>query len=118
LTAAGDGGAWLESSAPTFLSTAECLVARMAPPNFPSRTLNMLTSIPVLARQRIDSMREAFRHRRLADQQARLWAFYMEHNLFDQAVSSRRALIDHLRAACEEWRRTLATIADAAVADD
>jgi len=53
------------------------------------------------------SVREAFRLRRLARGQRYLQAFYVEHSLFEEAVSSRRLMLELLRGARVHWRRTL-----------
>lgn len=59
--------------------------------------------------QRMTTVREAFRQRRLAHEQRHLWSFYLEHNLFEQARDSRQLMIEHLRCACQHWRLTLGT---------
>ncbi len=67
----------------------------------------MQTKIRPVALQRMTTVREAFRLRRLARQQRSLWMFYLEHNLFDEARSARQQTIDCLRNACQQWRLTL-----------
>ena len=56
---------------------------------------------------RMAAVREAFRRRRLAHEQRRLYDFYVEHSLLDQASSTRASMLDHLRAASGLWRTTL-----------
>lgn len=56
------------------------------------------------AAERMTTVREAFRHRRLARQQRWLWLFYLEHNLFENARESRRSMMEHLRCASRQWR--------------
>lgn len=59
--------------------------------------------------QRMMAVREAFLQQRLAHQKRRLWRFYLEHNLFEEARDSRLLMIEHLRSACQQWRLTLGT---------
>lgn len=59
--------------------------------------------------QRMKAVREAFLQQRLAHQKRRLWRFYLEHNLFEEARDSRLLMIEHLRSACQQWRVTLGT---------
>lgn len=67
----------------------------------------MQSSIPPTALQRMATVREAFRLRRLAGTQRRLWNFYIEHNLFDEARGAREESLDSLRRACHQWRLAL-----------
>lgn len=60
-----------------------------------------------LSRHRMTSMREALRLHRLARAHQRLWFFYLEHNMFELAITSRSVMIQHLRDACQQWRLTL-----------
>jgi hypothetical protein len=64
---------------------------------------------PYFIAQRMAAVREAFRLQRLARASRRLWVFYLEHNLFDQARDCRQTMIGHLRDACQQWRLTLGT---------
>ncbi|HEX5050247.1 MAG TPA: hypothetical protein VFZ65_00615 [Planctomycetota bacterium] len=59
------------------------------------------------ADQQMSDVREAFRLRRMARTQRHLYGFYIEHNLLDEAQSSRRLVLELLRAARMHWRRTL-----------
>lgn len=67
----------------------------------------MHTMIRPRTHQRMASLREAFRLRRLARAHRDLWLFYLEHNMLEQARDSRLVLIDHLRSARHQWRLTL-----------
>lgn len=58
-------------------------------------------------RQTLAAVREAFRHRRLASRQVRLYELYLEHNLFDEAHRARELMLDHLREARRQWRTAL-----------
>ncbi len=60
-----------------------------------------------IAAHRMTTVREAFRLRRLAGTQRRLWIFYVEHNLFDEARDARQQMLDSLRRACHQWRLVL-----------
>lgn len=69
-----------------------------------------VTTLPHAAvAQRMAAVREAFLQQRLAHQKRRLWRFYLEHNLFEEARDSRLLMIEHLRSACQQWRLTLGT---------
>lgn len=57
--------------------------------------------------RRMTAVRETFRLRRLASTQHRLWFFYLEHNLLEQAVSARAELLALLGRACQQWRLVL-----------
>lgn len=57
--------------------------------------------------EKLNAVREAFRNRRLARSQRTLYSFYVEHNLFVQAVQSRTVMLLHLRDACRQWRTAL-----------
>jgi hypothetical protein len=72
-------------------------------PDAPSHTARRTRS----AMARMDAVREAFRCRRLAHAQRLLFAFYVEHNLTEEAGRSREALLGHLLQACRLWRRAL-----------
>lgn len=56
---------------------------------------------------RRDTVREAFRLRRLASARHRLWFFYLEHNLFEEAARARQEVLECLRRACHQWRQVL-----------
>ena len=56
---------------------------------------------------RMNTAREAFRLRRLASARHRLWFFYLEHNLFEEAARVRQEVLEFLRRACHQWRRIL-----------
>ncbi len=58
--------------------------------------------------QRMATVREAFRLSRQAKAQRRVWAFYMEHHLMEQAREARVLMLLLLRSAGQQWRLTLA----------
>lgn len=64
----------------------------------------MQSPVLPMASHRMTSVREAFRLRRLAHTQRRLWTFYLEHSLFDEAHRARSAVLENLRKACSQWR--------------
>ncbi len=70
--------------------------------------LNLTESATAVV-QRMAAVREAFRLRRVANKHRSLWLFYLEHNLLEEANSSRVQMIEHLRCACQQWRLTLGT---------
>jgi len=53
---------------------------------------------------RMTAMREAFRLRRVAHVQRRLWMFYMEHSLLEEARRARSAVLDNLATASRQVR--------------
>lgn len=66
-----------------------------------------LTTLQPSVQERMATVRETFRLRRLASVHRGLWMFYLEHNLFDEAEKSRHLMVDNLRRACQQWRLTL-----------
>ena len=72
---------------------------------------SMVMSTPRVASgtaQRMAAVREAFDLGRRAKTQRRLWSFYMEHNLFEEARDARVLMLELLRSASQQWRLTLA----------
>lgn len=57
--------------------------------------------------RRMATVREAFRMHRIARSLRSRWRFYLEHNLFAAAQSSRLLMMEHLTRACQQWRLTL-----------
>lgn len=57
--------------------------------------------------ERLTAVREAFRKRKLALGQRHLCSFYIEHNLLEEAVKSRKVMLQHLRDARRQWRTAL-----------
>ncbi len=76
------------------------------PPVAGAAHLRIATIQPTVL-QRMTAMRESHRQRRLALAQRRLWLFYVEFNLFEQALECRQLMLAHLRSACQQLRRTL-----------
>lgn len=56
------------------------------------------------AAQRTATMWEAARYRGLARKQRRLWLFYLESNLFEEARATRLVMLEQLRLAGQQWR--------------
>ncbi|MCU0863385.1 MAG: hypothetical protein MUC36_06320 [Planctomycetes bacterium] len=56
---------------------------------------------------RMEAVRCAFRSRRLAHEQSRLFGFYIEHNLLDEACRCREQVLEHLRFARRQWQTVL-----------
>jgi hypothetical protein len=56
---------------------------------------------------RMEAVRCAFRSRRLAREQSRLFGFYIEHNLLDEATRCRQQVLEHLRFARRQWQTAL-----------
>lgn len=79
------------------------------PPVTAPTTLGIATIQPTVV-QRMTALRESYRQRRLALAQRRLWLFYVEFNLLEQALECRRLMLVHLQAACQQLRRILGTI--------
>lgn len=84
----------------------------MNPPLPPVAAWTGLRIVPIQSTvlQRMSALRESHRQRRLALAQRRLWLFYVEFNLFEQALECRRLMLVHLQAACQQLRRNLGTI--------
>ena len=64
-------------------------------------------TVPEDMARRMATLREAARQRSLAKTQRRLWFFYLEHSLFDEARKTRLLMLEHLRSAGQQWRSVL-----------
>lgn len=53
---------------------------------------------------RMTAMREAFRLRQVAHVQRRLWLFYREHSMLEEARRARSAVLDNLARASSQVR--------------
>ena len=62
---------------------------------------------PPSRHDRMVAVRDAFRNRRLAREQSRLFDFYVEQNLLDEASRCREQMLDHLRFARRQWQTAL-----------
>ena len=60
-----------------------------------------------LALPRLMSVRGAFKMHREARAKRKLWQFYVEHSLFEEATNTRTLVLQHLREAREHWRSAL-----------
>ena len=62
---------------------------------------------PTSQHVRMAAVHDAFRNRRLAREQSRMFDFYVEHNLLDEACRCREQVLDHLRFARRQWQTAL-----------